>query len=353
MKILIDNGHGAETPGKCSPDRRLLEWRYTRQIARAVVNALKTKGLDAELLVPEDRDIPLSTRADRVNSLCSRLGSRNVLLVSIHVNAAGNDGRWKDARGWSGWVCAHASERTRRFAALLYDRAAAKGLQGNRAVPDCKYWTANFAILRNTRCPAVLTENLFQDNLEDVDLLLSAEGRKKIVDLHVEAISEYAANRENVAKPSTVGKFAAAGKKALRALVWIAVAASMLFVGGCIKKVYVPLESYSVMTDTLWRSLSHCDTLRERDSVYIFQRGDTLREFRLRERLRYRDRVDTLYRTRCDTVIVDRPVTVSAQSKPSPIERVGRSVKGFIWGLLLAAAAFATWLVKKKFWSKN
>ncbi len=29
MKILIDNGHGTETPGKCSPDGRLREYAYT------------------------------------------------------------------------------------------------------------------------------------------------------------------------------------------------------------------------------------------------------------------------------------------------------------------------------------
>ena len=29
MKILIDNGHGSNTPGKCSPDRRYRGWlRY-------------------------------------------------------------------------------------------------------------------------------------------------------------------------------------------------------------------------------------------------------------------------------------------------------------------------------------
>lgn len=33
MKILIDNGHGNNTPGKRSPDGRLLEWAYTREIA--------------------------------------------------------------------------------------------------------------------------------------------------------------------------------------------------------------------------------------------------------------------------------------------------------------------------------
>ena len=30
MKILIDNGHGEDTPGKQSPDGRLAEWAYRR-----------------------------------------------------------------------------------------------------------------------------------------------------------------------------------------------------------------------------------------------------------------------------------------------------------------------------------
>jgi N-acetylmuramoyl-L-alanine amidase len=47
-------------------------------------------------------------------------------------------------------------------------------------------------VLRNTWCPAVLTENLFQDNKEDVDFLLSDEGRQAIVDLHVRTIDEIA-----------------------------------------------------------------------------------------------------------------------------------------------------------------
>lgn len=28
MKILIDNGHGVDTPGKRSPDRKLREYAY-------------------------------------------------------------------------------------------------------------------------------------------------------------------------------------------------------------------------------------------------------------------------------------------------------------------------------------
>ena len=100
MKILIDNGHGRETAGKRSPDGRLLEWSYNREIARRVVASLSSLGFDAELLVPEDEDIPLAERCRRSNLLCSQLGTRNVALVSIHVNAAGRGDKWYNADGW-------------------------------------------------------------------------------------------------------------------------------------------------------------------------------------------------------------------------------------------------------------
>lgn len=44
---------------------------------------------------------------------------------------------------------------------------------------------------RDTACPAVLTENLFQDNREDVDFLLSEEGKQAITKLHVDSIIQY------------------------------------------------------------------------------------------------------------------------------------------------------------------
>ena len=51
MKILIDNGHGENTPGKCSPDGRLKEWAYTREIADRVVAGLRHRGEEAERIV--------------------------------------------------------------------------------------------------------------------------------------------------------------------------------------------------------------------------------------------------------------------------------------------------------------
>lgn len=52
-------------------------------------------------------------------------------------------------------------------------------------------WEEGFYILRKTVCPAVLTENFFQDNKNDVEYLLSAEGRSAIVATHVNGIVNY------------------------------------------------------------------------------------------------------------------------------------------------------------------
>jgi len=50
---------------------------------------------------------------------------------------------------------------------------------------------ANFYVLRHTKCPAVLTENLFQDNKEDVAFLMSVKGIQAIVELHIKGIIKY------------------------------------------------------------------------------------------------------------------------------------------------------------------
>lgn len=190
LKILIDNGHGINTPGKCSPDRRLLEYKWTREIASRLVDALRKEGFDARRIVTEETDISLTERVRRVNTLCAKHGVKNSVLISIHVNAAGN-GQWLNARGWCGYVAPNASSNSKNLARLLYDEAAKRGLKGNRAVPPEKYWVGNFTIIKRTDCPAVLTENLFQDNKEDVEYLLSEKGRQTIVDLHLAALSRY------------------------------------------------------------------------------------------------------------------------------------------------------------------
>lgn len=190
MIILIDNGHGINTPGKCSPDGRFKEYAWAREIAKMLYNRLKD-SYTTKLITPEEVDISLATRVKRVNDVCLEHGAKNVLLISVHTDADGADGKWHNARGFSARVGTNASSRSKKLASCLWNRAIEMGLKGNRCVPNEKYIAQNLYILKYTHCPAVLTENLFQDNKDDVDFLLSAEGKKKIVDMHVKGIIDY------------------------------------------------------------------------------------------------------------------------------------------------------------------
>ena len=192
MKILIDNGHGHNTPGKRSPDGKFREYAYNREIAKRIVADLIDRGYDAELLVPEDNDISLEERVRRVNALCSAHGKSNVILVSVHVNAAGNGSNWTNATGWSVYTC--KGQTTSDKLAECLCEAAIKNFPGKRIRTDYSDgdsdWEENFYILRHTLCPAVLTENFFMDGL-DLEFLQSKAGKQAIVDTHVEGIVEY------------------------------------------------------------------------------------------------------------------------------------------------------------------
>lgn len=191
MIVLLDNGHGVDTPGKRSPDGRLREYAWAREIAQRIAIALQREGIDARLLVPETTDIQLSVRTRRANEVCKAEGARNVCVVSIHNNAAGADGKWHDACGFAVYVANNAGQGSRRLAALLAEEANARHLMGNRATPPQGYWQASLAICRDTKCAAVLTENLFQDNREDAEYLTSEDGKAALIDLHVRAITKY------------------------------------------------------------------------------------------------------------------------------------------------------------------
>lgn len=188
MKVLIDNGHGINTRGKHSPDRRIYEWQYCRRVAEAVAKALQKEGIDAVRIVKEDTDVSLAERVRRVNAYARR---DPCVLVSIHLNAAGSDGKWHDARGFLPFVSLNASAKSKRFAQILYDEAEQRNLKGNRWMGKDRYKVKDLAMCRETLCPAVLTENLFQDNIADVDYLLTDDGFNAIVGLHVAAIKRY------------------------------------------------------------------------------------------------------------------------------------------------------------------
>ena len=193
MLILIDNGHGHDTPGKRSPDGKFLEYAYTREIATRIVADLTDRGHNAQLLVQEPEDIPLSERVRRINAHCNTLGKSNVIVISIHVNAAGNGSQWLNATGWSCYT-SKGQTTSDRITECFYE-AAKKNFPGKRIRTDFSDsdpdWEENFYILRHSLCPAILTENFFMDNPQDLDYLQSRAGKQAIIDTHVEGITEY------------------------------------------------------------------------------------------------------------------------------------------------------------------
>ncbi len=116
-----------------------------------------------------------------------------MVLVSVHVDAAGSDGQWHTATGWS---CYTSPGHTAgdRLADCLY-RTAEKYLQEHKIRTDYSDGDADeearFALLTRTRCAAALTENGFQDSKESLAFLESPAGKMAIVGLHEDGIILY------------------------------------------------------------------------------------------------------------------------------------------------------------------
>lgn len=196
--ILIDNGHGNNTPGKRSPDGRLVEATYTREITSKVVSGLRRLGYYAELLTPELYDVSLLERVHRVNVKCQSLGKDNVLCVSIHCNAASNGKEWREATGWEIWTSVgktKSDDLADHFVKMAKRHFEGQTIREWKKMDGERDKEAKFTILAGTMCPAVLTENFFMDSKKDVDYLLSTEGKSAIVQCHIDAIVSYISSR--------------------------------------------------------------------------------------------------------------------------------------------------------------
>lgn len=193
MLILIDPGHGIDTPGKRSPDGKFLEYLWNRQIADLLLDRLMIMGIDASLVVTETNDISLSTRVQRVNKMCSKIGASNVILLSIHSNAAGDGSKWMSAQGWSCYT-SKGETKSDAIAECLYDAFEAefadRKIRKDMSDGD-RDWEENFYVLQKSKCPAVLLENFFYDNRDECAWLLKDETKERIADAIVKGIIQY------------------------------------------------------------------------------------------------------------------------------------------------------------------
>ena len=197
MKVLLVPAHHVTTQGKRSPDGRLLEYAYSREIIKRIIEKLTKLEIDVENPIPEtEKELSLKEQCNIVNKIYDSCNG-DCICVTPHVNAAGNGSDWMNARGWSCFIYRGAGEKTKELAGCLEEAAKEKGLKIRYEYPGVPYWVSGLYICKHTKGPCVLTENLFQDNKDDVDFLLSEEGKEAITNLHVQGILKYINNNGN------------------------------------------------------------------------------------------------------------------------------------------------------------
>lgn len=204
--IFLTPGHTKYTPGKHSPDKSLYEWKYNRIILKMVEEELDKLGIQHWNSHPEDGWVDSShqndskdliLRVQRINSKYTSVKKegKTAIMLSIHVNAAGNGVVWKNATGWSAWTT-RGQNNSDKLANCLYDAAEEiltplkKKIRTDKSDGDRDY-ESNFYVIKNSNCISVLTENFFIDSKQDCEWLLSDEGKKAVTAIHVEGIKKY------------------------------------------------------------------------------------------------------------------------------------------------------------------
>lgn len=186
ITIILDAGHGKETPGKrwTFGDKTFYEWQFTRELSKRIktmCDQLHIKCIQANI---DDSDPALTTRANNINKLVrqeAELGNQ-CLMISLHGNASANH----NSTGWEVFSTV-GTTNSDKFANIMCKEFCKvfpnKRLRGHKE--------KNFTVLYKCACPCVLTENFFYDYKQDFDLMSSEEGLQKITDLHVLSICDY------------------------------------------------------------------------------------------------------------------------------------------------------------------
>ncbi|KJS68207.1 MAG: hypothetical protein JL50_04630 [Peptococcaceae bacterium BICA1-7] len=154
LTIVIDPGHGGADPGAMGFD--LKEKDLNLKICKRIVSELLCYQCTVKLTRKNDSSLSLEARAKLANSLNADF------FLSIHINSGGGT-------GFESYVYRQPAELTVRYRSAIHSEVVAYLSQ--HGVMDRGRKSAGFAVLRLTKMPAVLLENLFIDNRRDVHLL--------------------------------------------------------------------------------------------------------------------------------------------------------------------------------------
>lgn len=159
VRIALGAGHGGSnaTAGKRTPDGEY-EWNFNDAVVRATIAKL-SEYEGVEILRVDDAsgktDVPLQTRTSRLNAW------KADVYVSVHHNA--NSGSWGTWTGVETYVYTNASAQSHALAKEVHPKlVSAMGLR-DRGIKQ-----ANFHDLRESNCPAILTEGGYMDSRIDI-----------------------------------------------------------------------------------------------------------------------------------------------------------------------------------------
>lgn len=190
---LLDFGHSGvdingnyATPGKqfhFDNGPSIYEGDINRAIGYKVIPLLHDLGINYRIITKGTKDISLSQRVKAINSYCKKFN--NCAVISFHSNAGGG-------KGIEIFTYLGESESDKIAETFLktYREKTIYKLRVDTTDGDLDK-EANFKILRETHCPAILIENLFYDNKVEANYLLNHNHQRLIATTIAQAIYNY------------------------------------------------------------------------------------------------------------------------------------------------------------------
>lgn len=177
-RIVLDPGHGGDDPGAVG--HGLVEKVLTLKLAKYIRERLKTYD-SVEVFMTREEDQTVSL-ADRV-ALAERVKAD--FFYSIHMNAAENT----SARGYEDYIHTSLADDTPTAVIRRKLHETLLAALDGYSIVDRGMKKADFYVLRKTRMPAVLTENLFLTHPEEALLLKDEHFLERLAEAHVQALS--------------------------------------------------------------------------------------------------------------------------------------------------------------------
>jgi N-acetylmuramoyl-L-alanine amidase len=190
MLIMLDAGHGPNTPGKRSPDG-MREFHFNSRVADVMKAELeKYEGVTVAFAHESGRDVPLAERTKNANA-------RKVdVYVSLHADAL--NGVMGGHGGTTTFVYKTNPTQSRKLAEVIQRNLIAVNGLRNRGVK-----TADFHVLRETNMNAVLIEHGFMDSTTDLPKLKDDGFRVLCGQTNAKSLAEfYGLKRKEEPKPS-------------------------------------------------------------------------------------------------------------------------------------------------------